>query len=232
LDGCCIATGTDAEPGADARVRTPFDEVTYGYVPLINVEHRPLSALKQRDFPAASAWLSVSETSCTHGRSRCRVLEQLRQTGFQSIVESCTSLLRAATLSRTTCSSAFGIGQVAHANASPGDLVLVSRPNTARGGANLAFATPRFRQKVEIAVIRKDEMRLVADNQPVVHGRCPAAGGAHRPRRKALEGSTGPRHLPDHARDSLDAGSRKNQPEDKFGAVHVTPCVAWRCDAH
>jgi hypothetical protein len=59
------------------------------------------------------------------------------------------------------------IGKIADADAAPGDLILVGRPDTARGRPDLALATARFRQQIEIAVIRQDEMRLVADQDAV-----------------------------------------------------------------
>ena len=67
-----------------------------------------------------------------------------------------------------------GVGEVADANAAPGDLVLVGRPDPARRRPDLPFAAPGFAQQVELAVIREDQVRLVADHQAVADGNpCP-----------------------------------------------------------
>jgi hypothetical protein len=60
-----------------------------------------------------------------------------------------------------------GIGQVADPDAASRDLVLVRGTDAARRGADLALAAARLAEQVELAVIRQDEMRLVADAQPV-----------------------------------------------------------------
>ena len=79
--------------------------------------------------------------------------------------------LRALTFSRTSSASAVAVAeQIADADAAPSDLVLVRRPDAARGRADLPFAAPRFGQHVELAVIRQDHVRLLADQQPAVHG--------------------------------------------------------------
>ena len=61
----------------------------------------------------------------------------------------------------------LGVHQIADANAAAADLVLVGRADAARRRADLPLAAPRFAEHVELAVIRQDEMRLVADQQPV-----------------------------------------------------------------
>ena len=59
------------------------------------------------------------------------------------------------------------VRQIAHPDAAPRDLVFVGRPDAARRRADAAFAAPRLAQQVELAVVRQDEMRLVADDQPI-----------------------------------------------------------------
>ena len=68
--------------------------------------------------------------------------------------------------------------EVAHAQAAPGILVFVRRPDAAGRGANLAFAPARLRQHVELAVIRQDQVRAVAHEQP--------AGGVDPERRQVV----------------------------------------------
>ena len=58
--------------------------------------------------------------------------------------------------------------QVADANAAAADLVLVRRPDAARRRPDLPLAAPRLGQDVELAVIRKDDVGLLADQQPAV----------------------------------------------------------------
>ena len=59
------------------------------------------------------------------------------------------------------------VGEVADADAAAGDLVLVGRADAARRRADLALAAARFGQHVELAVIRQDQVRLVADEQAI-----------------------------------------------------------------
>jgi hypothetical protein len=55
------------------------------------------------------------------------------------------------------------------ANAAPRDLVLVGRTDAARRRPNSTLAAPRFRKDVQLAVIREDEVRPIADEQPALH---------------------------------------------------------------
>ena len=58
------------------------------------------------------------------------------------------------------------VGQIADAHAAARDLVLVGRSDAARRRADLALAAARLGQQLDLAVIRQDEMRLVADEKP------------------------------------------------------------------
>ena len=81
------------------------------------------------------------------------------------------------------------VGQVADANAAARDLVFVGRPDAARRRADLALAAPGFRQQVEVAVIRQDHVRLVADDDAAADVDA-GARRAHLLRRRAPAGST------------------------------------------
>src|SRR6058998_1272298 len=107
------------------------------------------------------ALASISETSRTHGRMRSPAFNSCSNTGRQSIVESCTSRLRAVTLSRTSCSSAAGSAR--SPTRMPRRAILSSY-----AGPMPRDVVPIFRQKIQIAVIRKNEMRLVTDDDAVV----------------------------------------------------------------
>ena len=73
------------------------------------------------------------------------------------------------------------IDEIAGSDAPAADLVLVGGPDTPRGRPDLALAAPRLVQQIEIAVVRQDQVRLVADQQ----ARC-------RPRRRARSGRQSP----------------------------------------
>src|SRR6185503_12232878 len=58
------------------------------------------------------------------------------------------------------------ISQIADTNAAARDFVFIRGPDAARGRADLSLASPCLTQQIQIAVVRKDQMRLVADAQP------------------------------------------------------------------
>ena len=110
------------------------------------------------------------------------------------------------------------VGQVADADAPAGDLVLVGRPDAARRGPDLALAAPGFRQKVEIAVIRQDQVRLVADDQ--ASGDVDA--GLHQlvhlgEQRLRIDDEA----VADDARDARVQNAGRDQPQHEFRAVDV-----------
>ena len=55
--------------------------------------------------------------------------------------------------------------QVTHADRAAANLVLISRTNTATGGANLARASGSFAQAIEIAVDRQDQRAIVGERE-------------------------------------------------------------------
>ncbi len=58
--------------------------------------------------------------------------------------------------------------QIADTDATPPDLVLVGRSDAARCRADLALAASGLGEHIELAVIRQDHVRLLADLQPAV----------------------------------------------------------------
>ena len=110
------------------------------------------------------------------------------------------------------------IVEVADADAAARDLVLVRRADAARGRPDLAFAAPRLGQQVEVAVIRQDQMRLVADEN--------TAGDVDAVLRQLVD--LGKQRLridddavADDARDARVQDAGRNQAEDELGPVHV-----------
>ena len=57
------------------------------------------------------------------------------------------------------------IREIADADAAPRDLVFVGRTDAARRRADLALAAARFAQQIQFAVVRQDQVRLVADDE-------------------------------------------------------------------
>ncbi len=111
-----------------------------------------------------------------------------------------------------------GIGEIADADAAAGDLVLVRRADAARRRADLPLAAPRFRQQVEIAVIRQDEVRLVADDEAAVDvdavpGQLVDLGEE----RLRIDDDA----VADDAGDAGMQDARRDQPQDELRAVDV-----------
>src|SRR5436305_6806931 len=63
----------------------------------------------------------------------------------------------------------FGIKQVSDAQAAPSHLVLISRTNAARGGADLYSSGSILSSRFDHAVIRQDHMGAAGDKQIAVH---------------------------------------------------------------
>jgi hypothetical protein len=61
----------------------------------------------------------------------------------------------------------LGVRQIADADAAASHLVLVGRTDPARRRADAPLAAPRFAEEIEVAVIRQDEVRLVADDEAI-----------------------------------------------------------------
>ena len=132
--------------------------------------------------------------------------------------------LRASTFSRTSSASARGVHQVADANAAASDLVLVGRADAARRRADLALAAPRFAEHVQLAVIRQNQVRLVADEQPVAD--------VDPESRQLLDLGEQRLRIDDHAvaddaHDALVQDARRNEVQDELLAadIHRVPRV-------
>ena len=166
-----MARGADAQPRADAanrRVRRRH--VRIGAV--VDVEERALRALEHDRLPFPP-----------------RLVEEHRHVGhppahpFPAALEIVVDLLPVhrrfldqPVAGVDVVADGFGervrVGEVADAHAAARDLVLVGRADAAGGRADLALAAPRFAEQVELAVVRQDEVRLVADDQAVADRRC------------------------------------------------------------
>ena len=60
---------------------------------------------------------------------------------------------------------AVEMSQIAHADRAAADLVLIGRPDTATGRADLALARRRFAQHIQIAVNRQDQRAIVGNGE-------------------------------------------------------------------
>ena len=114
---------------------------------------------------------------------------------------------------------------VADADAAAPDLVLVGRTDAARRRADLALAATRLRQHVELAVVRQDDVRLLADEQASVHRHAGARQLVH-----FLEQRLRIDHhaVADHARHAGVQDARRDEVQHELPAVHVHR-VARRC---
>ena len=126
--------------------------------------------------------------------------------------------LRASTLCCTASASASAVGEVADADAAPRDLVLVGRADAARGRPDLALAAPRLAQQVELAVIRQDQVRLVADHQAIAD----VDAGARQlvdlgEERLRIDDDA----VADDAGDAVVEDAGRQQPQDELAAVGV-----------
>ena len=127
--------------------------------------------------------------------------------------------LRAATL----CSHRLGerrrVREIADAHAAARDLVFVGRADAARRRADLALAAPRLAQQIQLAVIRQDQVRLVADHAADRRSSMPG-------RRELVD--LGEQRLridddavADHAGDAVVEDAGRQQPQHELAAVGV-----------
>ena len=185
---------------------------------MIDVEQRPLRPFEQHRLPRGHR-LIQEQRNVAHPRAEAgRVLEELRQHRLpvhRRIVDQAVS--RGHVVAQHLFEGA-GVGQIADADAAARDFVFVGRPDAARRGADLAFAAPGFGQQVQIAVIRKDEMRLVADKQAIADVD-PVLGELVDLRKERLRVHDDA--VADDARDPGVKNAGGNQAEDEFRAVHV-----------
>ena len=110
------------------------------------------------------------------------------------------------------------IGEIADADAAPGDLVLVGGPDAARGRPDLPLAPAGLGQQIEVAVIRQDEVRLVADDDPI--------GDVDPALRQLIDfGEERPRvdddAVADHADDAWMEDAGRYQPQDELRPAEV-----------
>ena len=127
----------------------------------------PCAPSNMIDWPARIASVSSSDTSRTIGRRRSPCASSSSSTGLpvhRGVLDQ--PVARGDVLAHVLLEP-LRIGQIADANAAAPDLVLVGRTDAARRRADLPLAAARFGQQVELAVIRQDQVRLVADQQPV-----------------------------------------------------------------
>ena len=135
--------------------------------PVIDVEHRALRALDQ-DAPAGAGRL-VERDRHVAGPAAHPVAK-----GEQLIVDRLPvergvldHPVAGADVLAHVVGQGLRVDEVADADAPAADLVFVRGTDASRRRADLALAAPRLAQHVELAVVRQDEMRLLADQQPI-----------------------------------------------------------------
>ena len=131
---------------------------------MIDVEQRPLRAFEENRLPVPHR---VAEHQRDVADPRPHALAVLQQP-IEHRPPVHRAVLDEAVAGRHVVADvlleAARVGQIADADAAPGDLVLVRRPDAARGRPDLALAAARFRQQIQIAMVGQDEVRLVADD--------------------------------------------------------------------
>ena len=128
--------------------------------------------------------------------------------------------LRASTFSRTASLRAVDgrLGEVADADAAAADLVLVGGADAARGRADLALAAARFGQHVELAVVRQDQVRLVADEQAAADVDAEPGQLVHlREQRRRIDDHA----VADDAGDAVVQDAGRDEVQDELLAAHV-----------
>jgi hypothetical protein len=110
------------------------------------------------------------------------------------------------------------VGEIADTYATPRDLVFVGGADAARGRADLALAAPRFAQQVQLAVVRQDEVRLVADEQAIadVDSRARELVDLCEERLRVDHDT-----VADHAGDAFVQNARRQQPQHELPAARV-----------
>ena len=134
------------------------------------------------------------------------------------MVESAINRLRAATLCSTASASDCRVRQIPDADTAPGDLVLIGGADAARGRADLPLTAARLAEEVELSMVREDQMRLVADDQPVAHV---DPGGRQLVDLGEQRLGVDDHAVADHARDAVVQDARRQQPQDELASVGV-----------
>ena len=136
---------------------------------MINVQHRALRALKQHGVALVQRLIQILGSIGNKWTNRLRLPQ--RFVASSPAVSSSTPY--AARQSRIffrdhalkLCAKYFRVHQIAHAQPVPRHLVFVGRANAARRGADFSVATRGFRGFVHLPVIRKNQVRAIADVQ-------------------------------------------------------------------
>ena len=136
----------------------------------------PCAPSNRIDLPGAHRLASSSSETSRDPRPHAarRAAAAASSTGFQSIVRVLHQPVARVDVVADVLLERLRIVEIADADAAARDLVLVGRADAARGRADLALAAPRLRQQVELAVIRQDQVRLVADRAAGRRRRCRA----------------------------------------------------------
>ena len=111
--------------------------------------------------------MSSADTSRIIGRIRSACCSSCASTGFQPIVLVLHQPVARRHIVADILLEPLRVVEIADPDAAPRDLVFVCRPDPARGRPDLALAAARFREQVEVAMVRQDQMGLVADQDSI-----------------------------------------------------------------
>ena len=127
----------------------------------------------------------------------------------------------------------FRVHQIGHADSAAGDLVLVARPDTARGGADGDAARAAFRHLLHHAVGRQEDVRPIADEQVL---RDMDAGGFERIDFRQQSGGIDHQSVADDRLLARPQNAARNELEhvfafaDEDGVAGVVPALVARDD--
>ena len=134
---------------------------------MVDVEQRALRALEQDRLPRAHRVGEQHRHVANHRPHPLGVLQQLSEHRLPVHRVVLDQPVARGDVVADVLLEPLRIVEVADADAAARDLVLVRRPDAARGRADLPLAAPRLGEQIEIAVIRQNQVRLVADQHAV-----------------------------------------------------------------
>src|SRR5712664_248096 len=140
--------------------------------PVIDVQHRSLRAFEQHRLPfvqrAVHQFRGVADVSANFFAQLQRLFDFMRKVNIRSVRAFRQPIFLRHHM-RGLLAKHLRLQQIAHPQAAPRHLVLIRRSDSPRSRANLVRAPRTFRGFVQLPVIRKNQVRAVADVQPPLH---------------------------------------------------------------
>ena len=139
---------------------------------MIDVEHRSLRAFEQNRFALASAWFSRTAVSQTNGAifSAACAYSRIHLVGIErfGVEQRVRNHVLLAHGILDVLLQQLQVQQIGHAQAAAAHLVFVRRTDPARGGADLYPSRSIFRRQFDHAVVGKNHVRAVRNEEMAV----------------------------------------------------------------